>query len=97
MTIKLDEEFLDFGFGLIRNRIMLKDIHSCKRARARFMDYFGFGIRFGVDGTVAYNAKKGLDRIANASLSRSHFNYVFHLLGIYQEDIDEALSCKPSS
>lgn len=42
---------------------------------------------------IAYNAKKGLDRVANASLAKSHFNHIFHLLGIYQEDIDEAMSC----
>jgi phosphoserine phosphatase len=43
---------------------------------------------------IAYNAKKGLDRVANVSLSRARFNYVFHLLGITDEDIDEAMTCK---
>jgi phosphoserine phosphatase len=43
---------------------------------------------------IAYNAKKGLDRVANAALSKAHFNHVFHLLGITQEDIQEAMSCK---
>jgi phosphoserine phosphatase len=44
---------------------------------------------------IAYNAKPGLDRIANVALSRAHFNHIFHLLGITEEDIDEAMSCKP--
>jgi phosphoserine phosphatase len=43
---------------------------------------------------IAYNAKKGLDRIANASLSKTKFSHIFHLLGINEEDISEAMSCK---
>ena len=43
---------------------------------------------------IAYNAKKGLDRVANAALSKAHFNHIFHLLGITEEDIQEAMSCK---
>jgi phosphoserine phosphatase len=43
---------------------------------------------------IAYNAKKALDRVANVALSRDRFNHVFHLLGITEEDIDEAMSCK---
>lgn len=43
---------------------------------------------------IAYNAKKGLDRIANVSLSKAKFNHIFHLLGINEEDIDEAMSCR---
>lgn len=42
---------------------------------------------------IAYNAKKGLDRVANATLSKAHFNHVFHLLGITEEDIREAMTC----
>jgi phosphoserine phosphatase len=43
---------------------------------------------------IAYNAKKGLDRVANASLSETNFNHIFHLLGITEEDIDDAMSCR---
>ena len=43
---------------------------------------------------IAYNAKKALDRVANVALSRARFNHVFHLLGITEEDIEEAMSCK---
>ena len=43
---------------------------------------------------IAYNAKKALDRVANVALSKARFNHVFHLLGITEEDIDEAMSCK---
>jgi len=43
---------------------------------------------------IAYNAKKGLDRVANVALSEANFNHIFHLLGIAEEDIQEAMSCK---
>jgi hypothetical protein len=29
-------------------------------------------------------------------LSKAHFNHIFHLLGIMEEDIAEAMSCKAS-
>jgi phosphoserine phosphatase len=44
---------------------------------------------------IAYNAKKDLARVANAALSKMHFNHIFHLLGIAEEDIEDAMSCKP--
>ena len=43
---------------------------------------------------IAYNAKMGLDRAANAALSKARFNHIFHLLGITEEDINEAIHCK---
>ena len=44
---------------------------------------------------IAYNAKPVLDRVANVSLGRDRFKSVFHLLGITDENIDEAMSCTP--
>ena len=43
---------------------------------------------------IAYNAKKALERVANVSLSHARFNHVFHFLGITEEDIEEAMTCK---
>ena len=43
---------------------------------------------------IAYNAKKRLDHVAGASLGKSRLIHVFHLLGITEEDITEAMSCK---
>jgi phosphoserine phosphatase len=42
---------------------------------------------------IAYNAKKALDQVANVTLSHARFKHVFHLLGITEDDIDEAMSC----
>ncbi|UCB50829.1 MAG: HAD-IB family phosphatase, partial [Deltaproteobacteria bacterium] len=43
---------------------------------------------------IAYNAKKGLDRVANVALGRARMAHIFHLLGITEEDIAEAIECK---
>jgi len=45
---------------------------------------------------IAYNANKGLERVANVSLGRSRLMNILYLLGITEEDISEALACKPS-
>jgi phosphoserine phosphatase len=45
---------------------------------------------------IAYNAKRALDRAANVSLGKARMTNILHLLGITEEDITEALSCKPS-
>ena len=36
---------------------------------------------------IAYNAAKGLERVANAALLEKNFNHIFHFLGITNEDI----------
>ncbi len=45
---------------------------------------------------IAYNAKRALDRVANVSLGRNSLTNLFHLLGITQEDVREALACRPA-
>jgi phosphoserine phosphatase len=45
--------------------------------------------------SIAYNAKKALDRVASAALGKTRLTHVLHLLGITEEDISEALSCRP--
>jgi phosphoserine phosphatase len=40
---------------------------------------------------IAYNAKRRLDRVANGSLGRSRLNHLYHLLGITENDISEAV------
>ena len=45
---------------------------------------------------IAYNAKKGLDRVAHVALGKSRMAHIFHLLGITERDIEEATHCTPS-
>jgi phosphoserine phosphatase len=44
---------------------------------------------------IAYNGKRRLDRVANAALGPASMTDMLHLLGITEEDIAEALACKP--
>jgi phosphoserine phosphatase len=44
--------------------------------------------------SIAYNAKLTLDRVASAALGKNRLTHILHLLGITEEDISEALSCK---
>ena len=44
---------------------------------------------------IAYNAKKRLDRVASVSIGRARMGHIFHLLGITEQDIEEAIQCKP--
>jgi phosphoserine phosphatase len=43
---------------------------------------------------IAYNAKRRLDRVAQVSLGRSRLLHIYHLLGITEEDIGEAMACR---
>ena len=45
---------------------------------------------------IAYNAKKGLERVANVSLGKSRLMNILHLLGITQEDLTDSLAYKQS-
>ena len=45
---------------------------------------------------IAYNAKQGLERVANVCLSRLRLRNILYLLGITEEDINEALSSMSS-
>ena len=44
--------------------------------------------------SIAYSAKQKLDRVASASLGKSRMINILHFLGITEEDIEEALSCR---
>ncbi len=44
--------------------------------------------------SIAYNAKRGLERSAGASIGKSRMKNILHFLGITEEDIAEALSCQ---
>jgi phosphoserine phosphatase len=45
---------------------------------------------------IAYNGKRRLDRVANVALRPTSMTDILHLLGITEEDIAEALACRPS-
>lgn len=44
---------------------------------------------------IAYNGKKRLEQVATASLGPAPMTDILHLLGITEEDIHEAMACRP--
>jgi hypothetical protein len=59
LKITITNEYFDFRFGLIGNKIRIKDIQQCEVVDITFKNYLGAGIRYGFDGTLAYNTRFG--------------------------------------
>jgi len=59
LEIKITDDFLEFGFGIFRKKIPRKKIISCKTFEVRFGQYFGIGIRYGLNRTILYNTRFG--------------------------------------
>ena len=78
---------LEFKDGALTGRVTGKVIDASEKTRIVNQTSCDLGI--------AYNAKKRLDRVANVALGRSQLHHILHLLGITDEDIDEAMSCRP--
>lgn len=59
LRIKVENGFLEFSFGIIKKRFKVEDVISCEPYQLKFGNYLGMGIRFGRDGTIAYNTRFG--------------------------------------
>ena len=53
IQVSTDELLVVYGF-FNRKKFLLKDIVSCKITKASFGRYWGVGVRYGSDGSVAY-------------------------------------------
>ncbi len=60
LKITLTSNQLEVAYGIFNHkRIPIKKITSCDKTKASFRTYGGVGIRFGVDGSWAYNIDFG--------------------------------------
>jgi hypothetical protein len=60
IKIQLSSDKLLVVYGLFnRKTFWLKDIASCKKTTASFGRYWGVGVRYGSDGSVAYSTSLG--------------------------------------
>ena len=60
LKITLTKNQLEIVYGIFNHkRIPLQKIAKCERTKARFRTYGGVGIRFGLDGSWAYNTDFG--------------------------------------
>ncbi len=55
----ITETRVTFGFGRIKKSFKRDDIISCEPYVLKFSNYLGYGIRLGMDKTVAYNTRNG--------------------------------------
>ena len=59
LVFKITGQQVVFGFGVFKKRMERSLLVSCEPFRLEFANYGGYGIRWGRDGTIAYNARNG--------------------------------------
>jgi len=60
LSIRISGERLTVEYGLFNKKsFLLQDIVSCKRTRVSFGSYLGVGVRYGLDGSIAYTTSFG--------------------------------------
>ena len=59
LVFEVTDSEVIFGFGLIKKRFPRASLVSCELYELRFGNYMGYGIRAGLDRTVAYNTRSG--------------------------------------
>jgi len=59
LDISIDPERVEVRFGIIRKTIPIEEIFSCEPTQARFKVYGGVGIRYGIDGSMAFTTSFG--------------------------------------
>jgi hypothetical protein len=59
LNIKVDNENIRVGYGIIRKTIPWKEVKSCEATKARFGAYYGTGIRIGTDKSLAFTTSLG--------------------------------------
>ena len=59
LDISIDPERIEVRFGIIRKTIPIEEIVSCEPTHAGFKVYGGVGIRYGIDGSMAFTTSFG--------------------------------------
>jgi len=59
LDISINPERVEVRFGIIRKTIPIEEIVSCAPTHAGFTVYGGVGIRYGIDGSMAFTTSFG--------------------------------------
>lgn len=59
LEIDVDSDRIEVKYGVIKKVIPIREIAFCEIARAKVMVYGGVGIRFGIDGSIAFTTSFG--------------------------------------
>jgi hypothetical protein len=59
LVFRIYDDEVSFGFGLASHRFPRSSIVSCEPYELKFGNYLGYGIKGGLDHTIAYNTRNG--------------------------------------
>lgn len=59
LSFEITETRVRIRFGVLVKSVNRSDIKSCEPYELSFTNYLGYGIRYGADGTKAYNTRNG--------------------------------------
>ena len=59
LDISIDPERVEVRFGILRKTIPIEEIVSCEPTHASITVYGGVGIRYGIDGSMAFTTSFG--------------------------------------
>jgi len=59
LVFRVTDKEVEVRFGLWVRRFERSDVASCEPYELEFRNYYGYGIRPGMDGTKAYNTRSG--------------------------------------
>lgn len=59
LVFEITDSRVKVAFGIFAKEIPRSKILSCEPFELTFKNYYGYGIRLGVDGTKAYNTRNG--------------------------------------
>ncbi len=59
LDISIDPERVEVRFGIIRKTIPIEEIVSCEATHTSITIYGGIGIRYGIDGSMAFTTSFG--------------------------------------
>ena len=72
LKVKLTFDTLEFGFGVFRKKMSLKEIQNCSVEDFDIKRYSGYGIRLGRDKSIGYIARGGRG-VRLKTLNRDYF------------------------
>ncbi len=59
LDISIDSERVEVRFGILRKTIPIEEIVSCEPTLVSLTVYYGVGIRYGIDGSMAFTTSFG--------------------------------------
>ena len=59
LVVRVSDDYLEFGYGILKDKVKLWKIKSCKIIEIKSQKYGGLGIQMEKDGSIAYVPRPG--------------------------------------